>query len=312
MFVATGEYGTILMSPDGETWTPESSGTSKELRSVTYGGNQFMTVGRQGIVITSVDGSKWSISNKKPDSDLNSVIYSSNRFMAVGASGCIISSVDGGATWTSVDRYSTTYQELSTVTYGNNLFLVVSGLNEALISGDGIKWTINKIRIPNGLHCATFGNGQFVVGGVVAAVMSSPDGVTWTRRTKDASYLLSTLYGVIYAQEKFVAVGDTILISKKDAMPVISNDFVNRMNKRIKVCIKNGSTTISLPSTITDKSQKMFVQIFTPSGCLLYSLPVSQEQSIFHFRATGLTTGTYIIYLMRQDKRFTSSCILIQ
>jgi photosystem II stability/assembly factor-like uncharacterized protein len=311
-FVATGEYGTILMSLDGETWSAESSGTSLKLRSVTYGGSQFMVVGDQGVVITSVDGLKWTIQNNQWKVQLNSVIYTPNKFVAVGVSGYIISSVDGGVTWIPVERGSATYQEIPTVTYGNNRILVISSLEEAIISGDGIKWSINKIGFTGNLYCATFGNGQFVVAGMLAVVLTSPDGVTWTRRSKEASYLLSTLYGVVYAQDRFVAVGDTIVISKKGDLPVISKDAAQKIDIPIRMCTKNGIATISLPLSFTDKLQNLFVKIFSPSGNMVCNLPVSRGQSILQFRATGLTAGTYIVNLISQNQRFASTCTLVQ
>jgi len=36
LFVTVGESGTILTSPDGNSWTKRTSGTSKYLRGVTY------------------------------------------------------------------------------------------------------------------------------------------------------------------------------------------------------------------------------------------------------------------------------------
>ena len=36
LFVSVGDPGTILTSPDGNSWTKRSSGTSKYLGGVTY------------------------------------------------------------------------------------------------------------------------------------------------------------------------------------------------------------------------------------------------------------------------------------
>jgi len=52
---ALGARGPVftLTSPDGETWTPRSSGTQYELHGVTYGGGTFVAVGVGGSIVQS-------------------------------------------------------------------------------------------------------------------------------------------------------------------------------------------------------------------------------------------------------------------
>ncbi|MDP6586713.1 MAG: hypothetical protein QF535_18805, partial [Anaerolineales bacterium] len=56
-FITTGNYGTILTSPDGTTgsWTAQTSGSTKHLRAVAYGNSTFVTVGEAGTILTSND-----------------------------------------------------------------------------------------------------------------------------------------------------------------------------------------------------------------------------------------------------------------
>ncbi len=56
-FVAVGEGGAILTSPDGVTWTPRAS---YSLDGVTWGGDQFVAVGLEGTILTSPDGVTWT------------------------------------------------------------------------------------------------------------------------------------------------------------------------------------------------------------------------------------------------------------
>ena len=51
-FVAVGEDGTILTSPDGVSWTRRTSGTSNRLEGVAYGNGLFVAVGG-GTILTS-------------------------------------------------------------------------------------------------------------------------------------------------------------------------------------------------------------------------------------------------------------------
>lgn len=53
LFVAVGNNGMILTSPDGTTWTIKNSGTTYLLSSVTYGNGQFVAVGDSGVILTS-------------------------------------------------------------------------------------------------------------------------------------------------------------------------------------------------------------------------------------------------------------------
>jgi hypothetical protein len=50
-FVAVGDAGTVISSPDGVTWTSRNSGTSN-LQGVSYGNNTFVAVG-DGTVLQS-------------------------------------------------------------------------------------------------------------------------------------------------------------------------------------------------------------------------------------------------------------------
>jgi len=52
-FVAVGEGGVILTSPDGVTWTKRASGTENTLHGVTYGNGTFVAVGEGGVILTS-------------------------------------------------------------------------------------------------------------------------------------------------------------------------------------------------------------------------------------------------------------------
>ena len=48
LFIAVGASGTLLTSSDGTTWTAQTSGTSNNLKGVTYGNSTFIAVGGDG------------------------------------------------------------------------------------------------------------------------------------------------------------------------------------------------------------------------------------------------------------------------
>jgi hypothetical protein len=60
LFVAVGDGGTILTSPDGVNWTRGPRGRATRLFGVTYGNGLFVAVGRFGTILTSPDGVTWT------------------------------------------------------------------------------------------------------------------------------------------------------------------------------------------------------------------------------------------------------------
>ncbi len=86
-FVAVGEGGVILTSPDGQTWTPRVSGTSAWLTSVTYALDHFIAVGAGGTVLLSRDGVAWQPASARgtaPTARLNVVRFDGSSFLAYG------------------------------------------------------------------------------------------------------------------------------------------------------------------------------------------------------------------------------------
>ena len=59
-YMAVGASGTILISPNGNSWISRSSGTAQGLQGVTYGNGLFVTVGQSGTILTSPDGTTWT------------------------------------------------------------------------------------------------------------------------------------------------------------------------------------------------------------------------------------------------------------
>src|SRR5436309_1204752 len=68
-FVGVGTNGTIITSPDGRAWTARNSGTTSDLRSVTWGqapfpdGPAFVAVGKAGTISEIVGRGELDISD---------------------------------------------------------------------------------------------------------------------------------------------------------------------------------------------------------------------------------------------------------
>ena len=150
LFVAVGNLGTIVTSPDGQNWTLRNSGISSNLYGITYGGGHWIAVGATGTVITSTDGTSWSsISTPATGTgtvvgarDLKGIAYSfySNIFLAAGTE------IIMRTTSANVSNWTVQYTETASFTanlvrvqyYGSwsdaNVTTIPSG-NQSLVNG---------------------------------------------------------------------------------------------------------------------------------------------------------------------------------
>jgi hypothetical protein len=218
-FVAVGDGGTILTSPDGVNWTEKSSGITAALNEVCYAKNFFVAVGEKGTVITSPNGVTWTPRQTGTQGDLSSVIYANNKFIAVGGSyddsdaitqsPTILTSSDG-IHWNSITTDSIGY--LQDIAYGNGAF-VATGMGETdsivLTSADGLTWSDTNSEAFSGVVAVgiTYGNNTFVaVGskGTASAILTSPDGAVWSDVSPVASVQLEK---VVFANNMFVTTG---------------------------------------------------------------------------------------------------------
>ena len=98
-YVAVGEGGIVYTSPDGETWTSQSSDTTEDLSSVVWGDDEYVALG-SGVVTVSVDGEAWAAIAFPGEEETGDIIWTGDRYLA-SAGQTIYSSADG-VTWTPV------------------------------------------------------------------------------------------------------------------------------------------------------------------------------------------------------------------
>jgi len=182
-FVAVGEGGRVMTSPDGVTWTVGDSGVGTSLVDVVYGSGQFVAIGEhpsthRTTILTSPDGIAWTLQAPVWGVPVG-ITYGGDQFVIVSEGYLIYTSPDG-VTWTKV-REQTPWLT-GGVTYGGGQFVAVGLKGAVVTSPDGVAWTEQTTGIwPKvGLEGIAYGAGQFVAysGGVV---LTSPDGVTWTK-----------------------------------------------------------------------------------------------------------------------------------
>jgi hypothetical protein len=88
----TGGQKRLDTSPDGNTWTPQHSGTTQDLYDVDWSGSLFVVVGQNGTILTSFDGNTWTPQHPGTTQDIASIACSSSLFVAIDTSGMLTSS----------------------------------------------------------------------------------------------------------------------------------------------------------------------------------------------------------------------------
>ncbi|WP_419871689.1 InlB B-repeat-containing protein [Candidatus Pristimantibacillus sp. PTI5] len=218
-------------SPNGETWTTNTTNISHELRGVTYGSNGFVGVGYfrdyyygqqkdYGQIATSSNGVNWNVRSYGTGNALFGVAYGSGVYVAVGATYDIdfnatpvILTSTNGLSWT--QRYSQGSGTLNAITYGNDRFVAVGSLGTILTSTDGVAWSAGTSTITTNIRGVTYGDGVFLAVGSSGKILTSTDGLNWTLRNPPASHATTALWGAAYGKGTFLIVGNsgTILSS---------------------------------------------------------------------------------------------------
>lgn len=209
-FVAVGDRGTILTSPDGSNWALQNRRADVSLNGVAYGGGLFVAVGEGGTILSSSDGTNWSYRYTAPYPApstplLNSVTYGAGRFVAVGSapglglSTLILHSSDG-AHWERISLNGFYAQQC--VAYGDGRF-IAAGASSIMVSTDGLNWGFVQ-SVSKQIESVTYGAGQYVAVGDDGSILISADGASWEARTPLTP---RRLLGVTYGAGRFVAAG---------------------------------------------------------------------------------------------------------
>lgn len=142
--------------------------------------------------------------------NVRSSIWDGTKFLAGGGAGdAVLATSPDGVTWTKITLPANNIYVVTTLDYGNGIY-VAGGTQEVAVSTDGgVTWAIHVVDAQaTELRGSFFYNGEFwLVGtrGASAQIWSSPDGVNWTRK-HDTSGNFNDL--ATNGKGTFVAVGD--------------------------------------------------------------------------------------------------------
>jgi uncharacterized delta-60 repeat protein len=204
-FVAVGEKGTILSSPDGRAWTARTSGTAAWLLGVAHNNGLFVAVGDGATVLVSHDGIEWKrIGTVRLPERLNGVGVFYSAFFAVGEAGLIAQPSQTLAPWP-LDRTVPPRGWWRGVAYGMGL-TVLAGQEGIAVSGDDLPpFSVRSPATVRNVEGVAFGRGRFVAVGEGGVTLTSREGATWV---PGSAGTVTTLRGVTVFNGLFVAVGD--------------------------------------------------------------------------------------------------------
>jgi len=219
-FVAVGQNGEIITSPDGNTWTTRSTEVNVEFTDLAVRDNYIVVVGGQGVsvlssqnpvVMTSSNGIDWQKQIPEFDNGVTgilSVTWSGNEFLAVSNSSFdILRSKDGinwkkygsNASGVGFTRFSyAKWLGTKYIGFGTN-----RGTNVIATSPDGIKWS--------GSYAYFSGEIEF---GVATStdnliIVSNAGGINYKRGNYS-----DNLAAYVYAgEDQFIEPGQNIIIS---------------------------------------------------------------------------------------------------
>lgn len=180
-YLAVGDYGTILSSPNGIDWDLElvsAGATNSVLLGIGGATNLVLAVGSRGTVLWATNAFLWHTLAVPPtQNDLQGVCYHDGQFFVSGGSGTILTSPDG-SNWTArVSGSSAFLTSVASFPGG----LISAGDNGAILTSSdrGQTWHPQTSGTTNWLSQARWLNDRLVAVGENGTLLTSGDGSKW-------------------------------------------------------------------------------------------------------------------------------------
>ncbi|KAB2668691.1 MAG: hypothetical protein DVB31_06565 [Verrucomicrobia bacterium] len=195
-FVACGDGGTLLSSPDGKAWTLLASPTTANLLSIDAGPTGWIATGANGTLLFSPDGDAWSAHPYPTADTLSRGRWLDGLFLAVGQNGTLLSSADGQA-WT--PRVSGVTNWLNDVLRVDGTYYIAGNQGTVLGSQDAAAWTLLDSITYKSLYGLASIDGQLVAVGLDGSILRSQAGPyragvaigQWPRQSNETLFLFT-------------------------------------------------------------------------------------------------------------------------
>ena len=198
-------------SSDGINWT-DFSISDPYISRIVYGNGKFVGVppGANTYTYYSLDGISWEEGGLLEESYPWDVLrFINNRFIIMKTEETYYAYSTDGITWTSSHLPNSYYW--MDMAYGNGKYIAIAyNSNKVAISLDGTTWELNDSNLSStSWRNIVYGGGKFMVTSSATAVAYSTDGITWTESTISNKAIGDKFGTLIYADDKFVALGGT-------------------------------------------------------------------------------------------------------
>ncbi len=208
--------GVILTSENGIDWVERHRENSLSLEAVVWTGSRFVAVGIGYGALFSSDGLLWSKSDFDDSEYIWDLAWNGSLLVAIGRDGyfggelTFFASQDGEM-WqqTAMERV---YEPHSIAALAGR-FVAIGSEGDALVSDDGLTWTVAPHDSPRQLRVIVDGGDRFLATGN-DVVASSIDGYVWTIEDVPMD---SRVNGLAWLGDSYLAVGnDGFMMSSPD------------------------------------------------------------------------------------------------
>lgn len=227
-YVAFGQYsdwGVILSSDDGRTWTGRSDGRGEPSPSglsyavgLCYTGTRFFALGGFGTSAVSADGVNWTVFSLPDWVTPLGVAYGNGKYVAAteatwdGNRNIAISS--DGTTWIAVSSSSPAGVWMRDITFGAGRFVALpfeGDPGRAYVSSNGLNWSRPTIPLPGSRISHV--NNLFIISAGPGTNLLSTNGLNWAIVSTGLSGALGK---VQFANGIFLAKAGSALAASQD------------------------------------------------------------------------------------------------
>lgn len=307
LFVAVGDFATVLTSGNGVDWELElvpNSVTNAVFLGIGGDTNGLVAVGSQGSIIYSpsfltnvvvtnivggipivttneVDaiGTIWHAVDPRPTTnDLQGVTLAGGRYVATGANGTILTSDDRGTNWTL--RAAPTTNFLSGAAATALGFAAVGANGTALTSVNGENWSSVASGTTNWLfRVRRIAEGCFAVG-QNGTLLHSADGSTWSPRTSGTTKWLNDLTRLNDPDQTWITVGNqgTVLASTN---AITWTNAGSITPKSLYAAAHNGAGLLVVAGVEGAILRSQLTPLTNPVEIVQYSRGVNQSSFLF-------------------------------
>lgn len=161
--------GMVFTSPDGSSWSARLPGLDEFYSGIAYGNGVWVATGDNGRILSSPDAVVWTDRSLPPTTqDLRLLAHGAGRFVALAAHRDRLYHSTDGITWTLVEQPfgdGPAASGANAIEFIDDRFWVVGDDGLVAWSEKGLSWHAESIHATADLRSIAFGKGRLVLGG---------------------------------------------------------------------------------------------------------------------------------------------------